>query len=70
MVYLQVIPESLTARLLNIEVLDVHSNQLKTLPNSIGCLSKLKTLNISGNQLQSLPITIENCRLLIWKTFL
>ncbi|CAI9293724.1 unnamed protein product [Lactuca saligna] len=61
---LQLIPESLTARLLNIEVLDVHSNQLKTLPNSIGCLSKLKTLNISGNQLQSLPITIENCRAL------
>ncbi|KAL4564333.1 hypothetical protein LXL04_028393 [Taraxacum kok-saghyz] len=59
---IQVIPESLTARLLNIGVLDVHSNQLKTLPNSIGCLSKLKTLNVSGNQLQSLPRTIENCR--------
>ncbi|KVH88019.1 Leucine-rich repeat-containing protein [Cynara cardunculus var. scolymus] len=61
---LGVIPESLTARLLNVGVLDVHSNQLKTLPNSIGCLSKLKTLNISGNHLQSLPKTIENCRAL------
>ncbi|KAK8543064.1 hypothetical protein V6N13_136393 [Hibiscus sabdariffa] len=59
---LQSIPESLTARLLNVVVLDVHSNQLKRLPNSIGCLSKLKTLNVSGNLLQSLPKTIENCR--------
>ncbi|KAI3447347.1 hypothetical protein Pfo_004012 [Paulownia fortunei] len=50
------IPESLTARLLNVVVLDVHSNQLKFLPNSIGCLSKLKVLNVSGNLLQSLPI--------------
>ncbi|KAK1366750.1 plant intracellular Ras-group-related LRR protein 6-like [Heracleum sosnowskyi] len=59
---LQSIPESLTARLLNVLVLDVHSNQLTTLPNSIGCLSKLKILNVSGNLLQSLPATIENCR--------
>ncbi|KAG6434094.1 hypothetical protein SASPL_105716 [Salvia splendens] len=59
---LQTIPESLTARLLNVMVLDVHSNQLKCLPNSIGCLSKLKILNVSGNLLQQLPPTIENCR--------
>ncbi|KAK8486163.1 hypothetical protein V6N11_019986 [Hibiscus sabdariffa] len=59
---LQSIPESLTARLLNVVALDVHSNQLKFLPNSIGCLSKLKTLNVSGNLLRSLPKTIENCR--------
>ncbi|XP_022868203.1 plant intracellular Ras-group-related LRR protein 6-like [Olea europaea var. sylvestris] len=59
---LQIIPESLIARLLNVVVFDVHSNQLKTLPNSIGCLSKLKVLNVSGNLLQSLPRTIENCR--------
>ncbi|KAL8483822.1 hypothetical protein ACS0TY_026491 [Phlomoides rotata] len=59
---LQNIPESLTARLLNVIVLDVHSNQLKCLPNSIGCLSKLKVLNVSGNLIQSLPRTIENCR--------
>ncbi|KAG8376412.1 hypothetical protein BUALT_Bualt09G0060800 [Buddleja alternifolia] len=61
-IYVFSIPESLTARLLNVVVLDVHSNQLETLPNSIGCLSKLKLLNVSGNLLQSLPPTIENCR--------
>lgn len=61
---LQNIPESLTARLLNLEMLDVHSNQLRSLPNSIGCLSKLKVLNVSGNFIQSLPATIENCRAL------
>ncbi|KAI9123261.1 hypothetical protein K1719_006150 [Acacia pycnantha] len=61
---LQEIPESLTARLLNIVALDVHSNQLRSLPNSIGCLSKLKLLNISGNLIEFLPKTIENCRAL------
>ncbi|XP_044472380.1 plant intracellular Ras-group-related LRR protein 6 [Mangifera indica] len=59
---LQKIPESLTARLLNVVVFDVHSNQLKSLPNSIGCLSKLKVLNVSGNLLESLPKSIDNCR--------
>ncbi|KAK7388162.1 hypothetical protein VNO78_22970 [Psophocarpus tetragonolobus] len=59
---LQNIPESLTARLLNMVVLDVHSNQLRYLPNSIGCLSKLKVLNVSGNLIEYLPKTIENCR--------
>ncbi|KAG1364142.1 plant intracellular Ras-group-related LRR protein 1 [Cocos nucifera] len=61
---LESIPESLTARLLNLVVFDVHSNQLKVLPNSIGCLSKLKVLNISGNLIESLPRTIEDCRAL------
>ncbi|KAF9615156.1 hypothetical protein IFM89_022217 [Coptis chinensis] len=61
---LENIPESLMARLLNVVVLDIHSNQLKTLPNSVGCLSKLKVLNISGNLLESLPKAIENCRCL------
>jgi Leucine-rich repeat (LRR) protein len=58
----QSIPESIIARLLNVVVLDVRSNQLKSLPNSIGCLSKLKVLNVSGNLLQELPATIEECR--------
>ncbi|XP_061361772.1 plant intracellular Ras-group-related LRR protein 6-like [Gastrolobium bilobum] len=61
---LQNIPESLTARLLNVVVLDVHSNQLRSLPNSIGCLSKLKVLNVSGNLIEYLPKTIQNCRAL------
>ncbi|XP_022135402.1 plant intracellular Ras-group-related LRR protein 6 [Momordica charantia] len=59
---LQMIPESLTARLLNLVAFDVHSNQLKSLPNSIGCLSKLKILNLSGNLIASLPSTIDNCK--------
>ncbi|KAF8077229.1 hypothetical protein N665_1054s0006 [Sinapis alba] len=58
---IQQIPESLVARMLNLWALDLHSNQLKTLPNSIGCLTKLKVLNVSGNNLQHLPKTIEDC---------
>ncbi|KAJ8641104.1 hypothetical protein MRB53_017798 [Persea americana] len=61
---LESIPESLTARLLNVVILDVHSNQLKSLPNSIGCLSKLKVLNVSNNMIPAIPKTIENCRAL------
>ncbi|KAE9587700.1 hypothetical protein Lal_00021852 [Lupinus albus] len=61
---LQNIPESLTARLLNLLVLDLHSNQIRSIPNSIGCLSKLKVLNVSANFIESLPKTIENCRAL------
>lgn len=61
---LESIPESVTARLLNLIVLDLHSNQLKALPNSIGCLSKLRALNICSNHLESLPKSIENCRAL------
>ncbi|KAJ1439841.1 Leucine-rich repeat [Sesbania bispinosa] len=52
---LQNIPESLTARLRNLAVLDVHSNQLSSLPNSIGCLSKLKLLNVSANFIHPIP---------------
>ncbi|KAK4792388.1 hypothetical protein SAY86_022823 [Trapa natans] len=59
---IKMIPESLIARMLNLAVLDVHSNMLRALPNSIGCLSKLKVLNVAGNYLESLPKTIENCR--------
>ncbi|XP_039132213.1 plant intracellular Ras-group-related LRR protein 6 [Dioscorea cayenensis subsp. rotundata] len=61
---IQSIPESLAARMLNVVVLDLHSNQLQALPNSIGCLSKLKILNVSGNLLKSFPKTIEDCRAL------
>ncbi|KAK4747371.1 hypothetical protein SAY87_026408 [Trapa incisa] len=59
---LQNIPESLTARLLNLMVLDVRSNQIKALPNSIGCLSKLRVLNVAGNLIECLPKSIVNCK--------
>lgn len=62
----QMIPEPLAVRLVNVAVLDVHSNQLKALPNSIGCLCKLKLLNVAGNLLVSLPTTILKCRFAVF----
>lgn len=61
---LEIILKSLATRLLNVIVLDVHSNQLRSLPNSIGCLIKLKVLNVSDNSLESLPKSIKDCRAL------
>ncbi len=42
----------------NLKVLDVSTNELKGLPNSIWKLGTLEKLNADNNQLQSLPETI------------
>ncbi|KAJ3679237.1 hypothetical protein LUZ60_017248 [Juncus effusus] len=59
---LEEIAESVTARLLNVVDLEVHSNRLKSLPNSIGCLIKLRRLNFSGNLITSLPYNFRLCK--------
>jgi Leucine-rich repeat (LRR) protein len=40
--------------------LDLHNNALRYLPDSIGNLKNLKTLNVSNNELRELPDTIGN----------
>jgi hypothetical protein len=42
----------------SIELLSIHSNQLKSLPPEIGSLKNLRVLNVRNNQLQSLPAEI------------
>ena len=38
--------------------LELDSNQLTSLPESIGSLQKLELLNVSSNRLEALPTTI------------
>lgn len=47
----------------NLEVLKIVKSSLKTLPHSIGCLSKLRELDVSLNDnLRCLPDTIMHCK--------
>ncbi|ELW62021.1 E3 ubiquitin-protein ligase LRSAM1 [Tupaia chinensis] len=46
--------------LATIKVLDLHSNQLSTLPDDIGQLTALQVLNVERNQLTYLPHSIGN----------
>jgi hypothetical protein len=45
----------------NFQSLLLSNNKLKTLPSSIGLLTKLETLNVSGNQLKALPVALGGC---------
>ncbi|KNZ58187.1 hypothetical protein VP01_197g2 [Puccinia sorghi] len=43
----------------------MKNNQLTSLPDSLGQLQRLHTLNLANNNLGSLPRTIWNCSQLI-----
>lgn len=45
----------------NLTNLDVSGNALKRLPESIGCLKKMKILNVEENYLKELPKEIGQC---------
>jgi hypothetical protein len=45
-----------------LQVLNVSSNRLKLLPDSIGQLERLRVLNTSSNQLKALPDSIGNLK--------
>jgi Leucine-rich repeat (LRR) protein len=49
---------------ITLQVLNVSSNQLKRLPDSIGQLERLCVLNTSSNHLQALPDSIGNLKCL------
>lgn len=46
-------------------MLNLSTNVLSSLPDSIGLLLNLKILNVSGNKLKKLPDSISHCRYLI-----
>lgn len=47
-----------------IRVLDVHNNELRSLPDSIGELDSLQVLNLENNKLSKLPNSIGHLHLL------
>lgn len=58
-------PENIS-KLENLEILDVSNNLLKSLPETLGNLTKLKRLNISGNSsIQYLPKSICKAQRLV-----
>jgi Leucine-rich repeat (LRR) protein len=46
------------SKLENLEILDLHGNNLSSLPNNFGSLSRLRILNISENSFQELPLDL------------
>ena len=49
------LPEAISG-LDDLELLDLHGNQLTEVPATLGKLSKLRSLDVSGNRLSSLPL--------------
>ncbi|KAK4234735.1 hypothetical protein C8A03DRAFT_18414 [Achaetomium macrosporum] len=46
------------SKLENLEILDLHGNNLSSLPNNFGSLSRLRILNISENSFEELPFDL------------
>ena len=43
------------SNLLGLQILDLHDNQLESLPDSVSALTRLTKLNLSHNRLTLLP---------------
>ena len=46
----------------NLRVVDLRGNALRALPDDIGCLVRLETLDVGENALETLPKSLGNCR--------
>ena len=57
---LTLIPLSIGIYMINLKYLDLNSNKLESLPESIGNLLNLRTLCLCNNKLKSLPESIGN----------
>ncbi|KAK3682308.1 hypothetical protein B0T22DRAFT_280844 [Podospora appendiculata] len=50
--------DHLFSRLVNLEILDLHGNNISSLPSNFGDLARLRVLNISENAFETLPFDI------------
>ncbi|KAK3332289.1 hypothetical protein B0T19DRAFT_352588 [Cercophora scortea] len=50
--------DPLFSRLVNLEILDFHGNNISSLPSNFGDLARLRVLNISENAFETLPFEI------------
>ena len=56
---------NLGVRNMNIQILNLHNNSLKSIPKEIGNLTNLKILDLSENKITELPSSISNLKKLV-----
>ncbi|XP_069137453.1 uncharacterized protein [Argopecten irradians] len=58
------LPPEVFQELSQLRVLDLHSNYLEALPDTISCCKNLEELILRGNNLLDLPATLDGCQAL------
>ncbi|KAF9918131.1 DTW domain-containing protein 1 [Lobosporangium transversale] len=63
---IQNLPAELCEAWENLLNLDLHTNDLRTLPDQLGCMKSLRRLNLAINKIIEIPTTIGQLQLLEW----
>ncbi|KAG0013533.1 hypothetical protein BGZ81_000967 [Podila clonocystis] len=63
---IQALPAVLCESWTNLLNLDLHTNDLKTLPDQLGAMKSLRRLNLAINKIDEIPVSIGQLSLLEW----